>query len=61
MQQSKKIGSSLNIIESESSPPSGFWCLTDKMIKELMSFAKCETRKMSCNYVEVIRSSRHTL
>jgi hypothetical protein len=33
-------------IESASRPPSGFWCLNDKMIKELMTFAKCETRKM---------------
>jgi hypothetical protein len=34
-------------IESASRPPSGFWCLNDKMIKELMTFAKCETGKMS--------------
>jgi hypothetical protein len=33
--------------ESASRPPSGFWCLNDKMIKELMTFAKCETGKMS--------------
>jgi hypothetical protein len=26
-------------------PPSVFWCLNDKTIKELMSFAKCETGK----------------
>jgi hypothetical protein len=48
-------------IESASKPPCGFWCLSDKMIKELMSFAKCETGKMSCNYVEAIHSSRYTL
>jgi hypothetical protein len=34
-------------IENASRPPSGFWCLNDKMIKELMAFAKCETGKMS--------------
>jgi hypothetical protein len=34
-------------IESVSRPPSGFWCLHDKTIKELMTFAKCETGKMS--------------
>jgi hypothetical protein len=34
-------------IESTFRPPSGFWCLNDKMIKELMTFAKCETGKMS--------------
>jgi hypothetical protein len=34
-------------IESASRPPSGFWCLNDKMIKELMTFDKCETGKMS--------------
>jgi hypothetical protein len=34
-------------IESVSRPPSGFWCLNDKTIKELMTFAKCETGKMS--------------
>jgi hypothetical protein len=34
-------------IESASRPPSGFWCLNDKTIKELMSFAKCEIEKMS--------------
>jgi hypothetical protein len=34
-------------IEGASRPPSGFWCLDDKMIKELMTFAKCETEKMS--------------
>jgi hypothetical protein len=48
-------------IESASSTPSGFWCLNDKMIKELMSFAKCETGKMYCNYIEAIHSSRHLL
>jgi hypothetical protein len=30
------------ISESASRPPSGFWCLNDRMIKELMNFAKCE-------------------
>jgi hypothetical protein len=34
-------------IESASRPPSEFWCLNDKMIKDLMTFAKCETGKMS--------------
>jgi hypothetical protein len=34
-------------IESTSRPPSGFWCLNDKTIKELMTFAKCEVGKMS--------------
>jgi hypothetical protein len=34
-------------IESASRPPSGFWCLNDKMIKELMTFDKCEIGKMS--------------
>jgi hypothetical protein len=34
-------------IENASSPPSEYWCLNDKMIKELMTFAKCETGKMS--------------
>jgi hypothetical protein len=34
-------------VESASRPPSGFWCLIDKMIKDLMTFAKCETGKMS--------------
>jgi hypothetical protein len=34
-------------IESASRPPSGFWCLNDNMIKELMTFAKCETGEMS--------------
>jgi hypothetical protein len=43
------------------STPSGFWCLNDKMIKELINFAKCETGKMSCNYIEAIRSSRHVM
>jgi hypothetical protein len=36
-------------IESASRPPSGFWCLNDKTIKEIMTFAKCETGKMSYN------------
>jgi hypothetical protein len=48
-------------IESAPMPLSGFWCLNDKMIKGLMSFAKCETGKMSCDYVEAIHSSRHML
>jgi hypothetical protein len=48
--------------ESASRPHSGFWCLNDKIIKELMSFAnECETERISCNYVEAIRSSRHML
>jgi hypothetical protein len=34
-------------IESASRPSSGFWCLNDKMIKELITFAKCEIGKMS--------------
>jgi hypothetical protein len=34
-------------IESASRPPSGFWYLNDKMIKELMTFTKCETGKIS--------------
>jgi hypothetical protein len=34
-------------IESASRPPSVFWCLNDKMIKELMTFAKREIGKMS--------------
>jgi hypothetical protein len=29
--------------ESASRPLCGFWCLNDKIIKELISFAKCET------------------
>jgi hypothetical protein len=48
-------------IESASRLPSEFWYLNDKMIKELMRFAKCETGKMSCDYVEAIHSSRHML
>jgi hypothetical protein len=47
--------------ESVSRPPCGFWSLNDKMIKKLMSFVKCETGKMSYDYVETIHSSRHTL
>jgi hypothetical protein len=46
--------------ESASRPPSGFWCLNDKTIKELMNFAKCEIGKMSCDYVKAIHSSKHT-
>jgi hypothetical protein len=30
-------------IESASRPLCGFWSLNDKMIKELISFAKCKT------------------
>jgi hypothetical protein len=48
-------------IESASKPPSGLCCLNDKTIIELMSFAKCETGQMSCDYVEAIHSSRHML
>jgi hypothetical protein len=48
-------------IESASRPLCGFWSLNDKMIKELMSFAKCKTWNMSCGYVEAIHSSRHVL
>jgi hypothetical protein len=33
--------------ESASRPPNRFWCLNDKTIKELMTFAMCEIRKMS--------------
>jgi hypothetical protein len=33
--------------KSASMPPSGFWCLNDKTIKELMTFAKCEAGKLS--------------
>jgi hypothetical protein len=36
-------------IESASRAPNGYWCLNDKKIKEVMSFAKCEMGKMSCN------------
>jgi hypothetical protein len=31
--------------KGEIRPPCGFWSLNDKMIKELMSFAKCEIGK----------------
>jgi hypothetical protein len=48
-------------MESASRPPCGFWCLNDKTIKELMSFAKCEIGKMTCDYIEAIHLSRHTL
>jgi hypothetical protein len=47
--------------ESASRPLSGFWCLNDKTIKELMTFAKCETEKCLINYIEIIRCSRHML
>jgi hypothetical protein len=50
-----------SISQSESRPSCGFWCLNDKTIKKLMSFAKCETEKISCDYVEAIHSSRHML
>jgi hypothetical protein len=43
-------------IESVSRPPSWFWCLNDKTIKELMSFTKCEIGKMSCNYIELFKT-----
>jgi hypothetical protein len=48
-------------IKSASKPTYRFWCLKDKTIKNLIRFAKCETGKMSCNYVEAIHSSRHAL
>jgi hypothetical protein len=48
-------------IESASRPPCGFWCLNDKMIKALISFAKCETGKMLEEYIEAIHLTRHTL
>jgi hypothetical protein len=35
--------------------------LNDKMIKELISFAKCEIEKMSCECIEAIHLTRHTL
>jgi hypothetical protein len=41
--------------ESACRPPRGFWCLNDKMIKEQMIFAKCETGKCLINYIEIIR------
>jgi hypothetical protein len=47
--------------ESASRPPTRFWCLNDKMIKELMTFAKCEIGKCLINYIEIIRYSRHML
>jgi hypothetical protein len=47
--------------ENASRPPCGFWFFNDRMIKELMSFAKCEAGKMSFDYVEAIHSSRRTL
>jgi hypothetical protein len=33
------------LIESAFRPSCGFWCMNDKMIKELINFAKCETEK----------------
>jgi hypothetical protein len=59
MQSRSVIGK--NKSESASMPPNVFWCLNDKTIKELMSFAKCETGKMPYDYVEAIHSSRHML
>jgi hypothetical protein len=47
--------------ESASRPSSEFWCLNDKTIKELMTFAKCEIGKYLINYIEIIRYSRHML
>jgi hypothetical protein len=47
--------------ESASRPPSGFWCLNNKTIKELMTFAECETEKCLRNYIESIRYSRHII
>jgi hypothetical protein len=44
-----------DFIKSVSRPPSVVWCLNDKMIKELMTFAKCETEKCLINYIEIIR------
>jgi hypothetical protein len=49
----------LIFLKSTYRPPSRFWCLNDKTIKNLMSFVKCEIEKMSYNYINVIRSSRH--
>jgi hypothetical protein len=37
------VGSS----ESASRTSCRFWCLNDRTIKELISFAKCETEKMA--------------
>jgi hypothetical protein len=49
------------INESVSRPPSAFWCLNDKMIKELMTFAKCQTGKYLINYIDITRYSRDML
>jgi hypothetical protein len=48
-------------IESASRTPCGFWCLNDKMIKELISFAKCEIGKISCECIEAIHLTTHML
>jgi hypothetical protein len=48
-------------IESASRLHSGFWCLNDKTIKELMTFSKCEIKKCLINYIEIIRYSKHML
>jgi hypothetical protein len=34
------------VAESASMPPNEFWCLNNKMIKELMTFAKYKTGKI---------------
>jgi hypothetical protein len=47
------------ISESASRPPSGFWCLNDRTIKELMNFAKCE--KCLVIILKAICSSRHVV
>jgi hypothetical protein len=44
-----------HLVVSASRPPEWFCCLNDKMIKELMSFAKYEIGKLSYNYIEIIR------
>jgi hypothetical protein len=45
-------------IESASRPPYGVWCLNDKTIKELISFANCETGKMPCECIEAIHKDK---
>jgi hypothetical protein len=47
--------------ESASRLPSEFLYLNDKIIKELISFAKCKIGKISYEYVEAIHSLRHAL
>jgi hypothetical protein len=47
--------------ESASRPLLWVLVLEWQMIKELISSAKCETGKMSCEYIEAILSSRHAL